>query len=108
VDTAKTVSQLDQLQKLTRKVNLASLAVRALGADADHQAVEEQLVDVLVHPRALGGEGRAQARDSVRAPPLLAEVDRGSRVTPPLDNAVPGRQPTRVNAPVWPRHRDCC
>jgi hypothetical protein len=56
-----TVSQLDQLQKIARKVNLASLAVRALGVDP---SVEEQLVDVLVDLRALGGEGRAQARDS--------------------------------------------
>jgi hypothetical protein len=56
VDTAMTVSQLDQLQKLTRKINLASLAVRALGADADHQAVEEQLVDALGDLERIGEE----------------------------------------------------
>jgi hypothetical protein len=50
------VSQLDQLQKIARKVNLASLAVRALGIDADHQAVEEQLVDVLCDLSALADE----------------------------------------------------
>jgi hypothetical protein len=48
--------QLDQLQKIARKVNLASLAVRAMGADADHQAVEEQLVNILVDLRAPVGE----------------------------------------------------
>jgi hypothetical protein len=42
-----TTSQLDQLQSLACRVNLCSLAVRALGTDADHQAVEEVLVAVV-------------------------------------------------------------
>src|SRR5438093_5815741 len=60
--------QLDELQKIARKVNLTSLAVRALGSDADHQAVEEQLVDVLVDlSRARRRGGRVTAHRLVIA-----------------------------------------
>jgi hypothetical protein len=49
-----TVAQLDDLQHIARRLNAASLAVRALGTDADHQAVEELILDVVRD--ALGGE----------------------------------------------------
>jgi hypothetical protein len=51
-----TVSQIDQLQKLARRINAASLAVRALGDDSDHQAVEEALSEVHDDLRVFAGE----------------------------------------------------
>jgi hypothetical protein len=51
-----TVAQIDSLQKIARTINAASLAVRALGTDADHQCVEEQLADISDDLRALAGE----------------------------------------------------
>jgi hypothetical protein len=51
-----TVSQIDQLQKIGQRINAASLAVRALGTDADHQCVEERLADIFDDLRALAGE----------------------------------------------------
>ena len=56
VDTRMTVSQLDQLQKIARRLNVASLAVRAMGVDADHQAVEELLIDAAGDLSTLSGE----------------------------------------------------
>jgi hypothetical protein len=46
-----TVTQLDNLQHIARRLNAARLAVRALGTDADHQAVEELILDVVRVPR---------------------------------------------------------
>jgi hypothetical protein len=39
-------TQLDALQHLARRLNAAALAIRALGTDAGHQAVEELITDV--------------------------------------------------------------
>jgi hypothetical protein len=41
-----TVTQFDDPQHIARRLNAASLAVRALGTDAAHQAVEEALTDI--------------------------------------------------------------
>lgn len=51
-----TVSQIDTLQKLARRINAPSLAGRALGTDADHEAVDELLLDIHDELRALTGE----------------------------------------------------
>jgi hypothetical protein len=51
-----TITQLDTLQHLTRRLNAAALAVRALGNDADHQAVDELITDVASDRGALGRE----------------------------------------------------
>jgi hypothetical protein len=48
-----TVSQLDQLQKIARKLTVAALAVGVLGQDDGHQAVEEALIDIAAGLRAL-------------------------------------------------------
>jgi hypothetical protein len=55
-ETTMTVTQLDTLQNLTRRLNAASLAVRALGVDAGHQAVEELIVDAVHDLDALSRE----------------------------------------------------
>jgi hypothetical protein len=56
VDTRMTVTQLDTLQHLTCRLNAAALAVRALGTDADHRAVDELITDVASDLSAFGRE----------------------------------------------------
>jgi hypothetical protein len=41
-----TVHQFDQLQHLARRLDVATLAVRALGTDARHHAVEDVLGEI--------------------------------------------------------------
>jgi hypothetical protein len=55
-EPAMTVSPIDSLQKIARRISAASLAVRALGDDSDHQAVEEALSEVHDDLRVFAGE----------------------------------------------------
>jgi hypothetical protein len=41
-----TVSQIETLQKLARRINAASFAVRALDTTPDHEAIEGLLIDI--------------------------------------------------------------
>jgi len=46
VESSMTTTQRDYLQKLSRRLDVIALAVGALGIDAQHQAVEELVLDL--------------------------------------------------------------
>jgi hypothetical protein len=47
-----TVTQLDQLQRLARRIDVTRLAILGLGTDDAHQAVEDARLLALLRPRA--------------------------------------------------------
>ena len=56
-----TIEQVDALQRLARRLNAASLAVSALGADPVHDAVADTVLDVARELEAFTAAGGRRA-----------------------------------------------